>query len=58
MHITKTIIWGGYLELQFSGKEVFFDRDDLIVSKTDPQGRLTYVNHTFLDIAESRHHGE
>ncbi|WP_323794742.1 PAS domain-containing protein [Nisaea sp.] len=38
--------------MQFSGKEVFFDRDDLIVSKTDPQGRLTYVNHTFLDIAE------
>lgn len=40
------------MKLQFSGKEVFFDRDDLIVSKTDPQGRLSYVNHTFLNIAE------
>lgn len=37
--------------MKFSGKEVFFDRSDLIVSKTDPQGRLTYTNHTFLEIA-------
>lgn len=37
--------------MNFSGKEVFFDRSDLIVSKTDPQGRLTYTNHTFLEVA-------
>ena len=37
--------------MQYNGKEVFFDRDELIVSKTDLKGRLTYVNHTFLDIA-------
>ena len=37
--------------MKFSGKEVFFDRNDLIVSKTDTTGRLTYVNHTFMDVA-------
>ena len=37
--------------MNYTGKEVFFDRDDLIVSKTDLKGRLTYTNHTFLDIA-------
>lgn len=37
--------------MNFTGKEVFFDHDDLIVSKTDPTGRLTYTNHTFLNIA-------
>lgn len=34
-----------------SGKEIFFDRGDLIVSKTDLKGRITYANQTFLDIA-------
>lgn len=37
--------------MRFSGSEVHFDRDELIVSKTDLQGRLTYTNHTFLQIA-------
>jgi len=37
--------------MNFAGKEVFFDRDDLIVSKTDLKGHLTYTNHTFLEIA-------
>ena len=37
--------------MQFSGNEVSFSRDDLIVSKTDLKGRLTYANHTFLEIA-------
>ena len=37
--------------MKFMGQEVFFDRDDLIVSKTDKQGRITYANHTFLEIA-------
>lgn len=40
----------------FKGREVFFDKDDLIVSKTDLDGRLTYVNHTFLDVANYQEH--
>ncbi|MBL8708421.1 MAG: PAS domain-containing protein [Rhodospirillaceae bacterium] len=31
--------------------EVKFDRDDIIVSKTDTKGMLIYVNQTFLDIS-------
>ena len=37
--------------MEYKGKEVFFDRNDLIVSKTDLKGRITYANHTFLEIA-------
>lgn len=37
--------------MNFVGKEVFFDKNDLIVSKTDLKGKLTYMNHTFLEIA-------
>jgi PAS domain S-box-containing protein len=29
--------------------EVFFDKDDLIVSKTDVKGRITYANRTFCE---------
>lgn len=29
--------------------EVFFGRDDLIVSKTDVKGRITYANRTFCE---------
>ena len=36
--------------MQYTGNEVFFDRDDLIVSKTDLKGRTTYANHTFLEV--------
>lgn len=32
--------------------EVFFREDELIVSKTDPKGRLTYVNRLFCRIAD------
>ena len=32
-------------------KEVFFGEDDLIVSKTDVKGRLTYVNQVFCHVA-------
>lgn len=32
-------------------KEVFFREEDMIVSKTDLKGRLTYVNHEFCRIA-------
>ncbi len=31
--------------------EVFFKEDDIIVSKTDLKGRLTYVNQSFCHIA-------
>ena len=31
--------------------ERFFGEDDIIVSKTDTNGRITYANRTFLDIA-------
>ncbi len=34
-----------------SGKEVFFDERDIIVSKTDLKGRITYANRTFMNIA-------
>jgi len=34
-----------------TGREVFFDRDDLIVSKTNLKGHLTYANDIFCDIA-------
>jgi PAS domain S-box-containing protein len=31
--------------------ESFFDADDIIVSKTDLKGRITYANKVFLDIS-------
>jgi PAS domain S-box-containing protein len=31
--------------------ETFFDKDDIIVSKTDLKGRITYANQTFCAIA-------
>ncbi|MDB5565363.1 MAG: putative sensor domain for methyl-accepting chemotaxis sensory transducer [Tardiphaga sp.] len=34
-----------------SGREVFFPASELIVSKTDMKGRLTYVNRLFCKIA-------
>ena len=37
--------------MDYPGTEVFFDKNDLIVSKTDLKGRITYANHTFLEIA-------
>lgn len=32
-------------------KERFFSEDEIIVSKTDINGKITYANHVFLDIA-------
>lgn len=34
-----------------TAKEVFFDRDHFIVSKTDLKGRITYVNRSFCAVA-------
>ncbi|TDQ84333.1 PAS domain S-box-containing protein [Dongia mobilis] len=38
-------------EQQLTGVERHFAADDVIVTKTDLKGRITYVNRTFLDIA-------
>lgn len=34
-----------------SGRERTFSEDELIVSKTDPKGRITYANDVFLRVA-------
>ncbi|MFT4709246.1 MAG: PAS domain S-box-containing protein [Planctomycetota bacterium] len=34
-----------------TGREVFFERDEIIVSKTDAKGIITYANDVFLAIA-------
>ncbi len=34
-----------------TNREVFFDKGDIIVSKTDLKGRITYANATFQQIA-------
>lgn len=38
--------------LRLSGAERVMGADDLIVSKTNLKGHLTYTNHTFLEIAD------
>ena len=35
-----------------TGNERFFDKDELIVSKTDPKGLITYANDVFIRIAD------
>lgn len=37
-----------------SGNEVLFDEEKIIVSKTDPKGRLTYVNRIFVEVSGFR----
>ena len=37
--------------MTLTGVERMLGSDDIIVSKTDPKGRITYANLTFLDIA-------
>lgn len=39
------------VDLPLTGVEVFFEPGDIIVSKTDQTGRLTYCNRTFMKIA-------
>lgn len=36
---------------QLTGRERTFAEDELIVSKTDPQGRITYANDIFLQVS-------
>ena len=38
-------------DVQLTGVERFFDPDEIIVSKTDLTGRITYANDVFLKIA-------
>lgn len=40
-----------YGNKQLSGKEVYFGDDEIIVSKTDLTGKLTYGNRTFYKLA-------
>ncbi|MFT4277265.1 MAG: PAS domain-containing protein [Rhodopseudomonas sp.] len=39
------------VQIQPTGKEVYFPAGELIVSKTDLKGRITYANRTFCHIA-------
>lgn len=39
-----------------TGVERFFGRDEIIVSKTDPRGRITYANQVFLRVASYEEH--
>jgi PAS domain S-box-containing protein len=50
-HSLKCEIVTGAWKMNYNGQEVFFDRNDLIVSKTDLKGHIIYANHTFLEIA-------
>lgn len=34
-----------------NNREVTFDKDELIVSKTDIKGRITYINRTFMRVS-------
>jgi PAS domain S-box-containing protein len=40
------------ITLPLTGIERQFDVDEIIVSKTDPQGRITYANQVFLRVAQ------
>jgi len=39
-------------ELSTTGVERFFEADEIIVSKTDLKGRITYANQVFLRLAD------
>lgn len=38
-------------DVTLTGRERTFPNDEIIVSKTDPQGRITYANDIFLDVS-------
>ncbi|MEZ5919222.1 MAG: PAS domain-containing protein [Alphaproteobacteria bacterium] len=37
--------------IKLTGKERVFDRDEILVSKTNPKGHLTYTNDVFIRLA-------
>ena len=37
--------------MEVAAQEVVFDPDEIIVSKTDTKGRITYVNRTFMEVS-------
>lgn len=39
-------------KLSLTGVERFLDKNDIIVSKTDQQGKIIYVNKIFMDISD------
>ncbi len=39
-----------------TGKEIFFGEDELIVSKTDTKGRITYANDVFVRVSGYSEH--
>ena len=39
-------------DMSLTGNERFFDEDELIVSKTDTKGRITYANRVGVTIAQ------
>jgi PAS domain S-box-containing protein len=41
----------GFRDVQPSGVERFFDEDEIIVSKTDPNGLITYTNDVFIRVS-------
>lgn len=38
-------------DMSLTGNERFFDEDEIIVSKTDTKGRITYANRVFMRVA-------
>ncbi|MBL8987678.1 MAG: PAS domain-containing protein [Gemmatimonadetes bacterium] len=44
----------GRLDIQPTGRERFFPEDEIIVSKTDLTGKITYANRTFQEVAGYR----
>jgi PAS domain S-box-containing protein len=34
-----------------TGREVYFNEDEIIVSKTDRTGKITYANHVFMKVS-------
>lgn len=53
MFLSSTIDGGILSDLNkvpLTGKERFFDKDEIIVSKTDLQGRIQYANRVFMRV--------
>lgn len=44
----------GYRDVKPSGVERYFDEDEIIVSKTDSHGLITYVNDVFIRVSGYR----